>query len=280
MDCAICGSEMKPDVLEATFRCPACGFFSSTLSVTINEGERIDEGAREQALKPIRQQNFRELLDGCAPVLRQGGDLLDVGCAHGWFLQAASARGFNCTGIEPDAAMAARAREHGHEIIEGYFPNALSAGRKFDVITFNDVFEHLPDVNQAADAIAERLSEEGVAIINLPMSNGTIFQLARAMARAGIRRPLARMWQEGLPSPHLSYFSPSTLTRLMERHGFHLVRSGALTSITTDNLHERIRYDRDLGRVQASVFYVGARVLFPIIQMLPADIRFFAFRRR
>lgn len=279
MKCAICAGQMRSDVLDQTFRCMNCGFFSSTLPVAINSGSRIDETVREKGLKPVRLANFKELLDAVQDVAPPG-TLLDVGCAHGWFIQAAEARGYKGLGIEPDAGMAALARKSGVNVIEGYFPDAIPDGQRFDVITFNDVFEHLPDVNRMADSIRERLTPTGTVIINLPVSDGAVFRLSRIAARFGPVGTLARMWQLGLPSPHLSYFSSATLPRLMERHGFRLVKSGPLTSIATDGLYDRIRADKNMGAAKAVAVYAAARAIALTSSALPSDIRYFAFKLR
>jgi SAM-dependent methyltransferase len=269
---------MRPDLLEATFRCPQCGFFASTLPVQINAVERIDEEKRALSLKPIREDNFRRLLEACATYLPQGARLLDVGCAHGWFLEAAKRKGYRATGIEPDRHMAQQARAAGHEVVVGFFPESLPPGEGFDAVTFNDVFEHLEDLERTLEAVRDRLKPGGLLVINLPVSDGLIFRLARAAARLGIRGPLARLWQQGLPSPHRSYFSVATLRRFVEPHRFILETSGTLTSLKNEGLYQRIRYDRGLGAGKAVAIYLVARALIPIVGLFPSDIRYFIFR--
>jgi 2-polyprenyl-3-methyl-5-hydroxy-6-metoxy-1,4-benzoquinol methylase len=121
MDCAICGKLMVPDLTSQTFRCPGCGFLASTLPVQINDVASIDEEKRERALQPIRSVNFAQLLAECGDLLSPGTTLLDVGCAHGWFMAAAAGRGVACTGIEPDLEMARFAQAEGHDVLMGFF---------------------------------------------------------------------------------------------------------------------------------------------------------------
>jgi 2-polyprenyl-3-methyl-5-hydroxy-6-metoxy-1,4-benzoquinol methylase len=135
---------MASDLMPATFRCPACGFLASTLPVRINAVHRIDEDARERALKAIRLSNFQQLLTECADLLPSGARLLDIGCGHGWFMEAATARGITCVGIEPDIEMERRARSAGHNMIAGLFPDAMPDGARFDAITFSDVLNIFP----------------------------------------------------------------------------------------------------------------------------------------
>jgi SAM-dependent methyltransferase len=242
-------------------------------------GKRIDETARERTLKPIRMANFKQILDDCGSLLPAGATILDVGCAHGWFLEAAKRWGYNAVGIEPDREMVEHAHAAGHDVIMGYFPDALPAGKQFDVITFNDVFEHLPDVNAIARAVHSRLKPKGTAIINLPVSDGVVFRSTRTATRFGLAGPYERMWQKGLRSPHLSYFSPATLPRLMECAGLRLVRRGNLETIFKEGLYERIRYDRNIGALRAGGLFAAAHAMRVLERLGQSDIQYFAFQK-
>ncbi len=277
--CAACAGALRPDVLPGTFRCTACGFLCSDLPVRINAAEAIDEDVRAQALKPIRDANFAQLLDACADLLPPGTRLLDVGCAHGWFLQAAAARGIAAEGLEPDRDMLRRAHAAGLAAREGFFPQALPEGAQYQAITFNDVFEHLPQPAAMARAVAAALAPGGIAIVNLPVAEGFIFRAARVFGRLGLRGPLARMWQEGLPSPHLSYFTAPALERMFADAGLTLVRRGELASIVTTGLYARIRYDRSVGPARAAVLYGAALAARAVAGLFPSDIQYFVFRR-
>jgi hypothetical protein len=59
-------------------------------------------------------------------------------------MEAATARGITCVGIEPDLEMERRARSAGHNVIAGLFPDAIPDGARFDAITFNDVLNIFP----------------------------------------------------------------------------------------------------------------------------------------
>lgn len=279
MLCAVCSTEMRADVLGHTFRCASCGFFSSEFPVRINQAEQLDETARERALKTIRSANFEQLLVQTWELFPTDGTLLDVGCAHGWFLNAVKARTYHGIGIEPDRKMAEIARSAGHDVNIGFFPDALASEARYDVITFNDVFEHLPDVNRMAEAVHRHLEASGILIINLPVSDGLIFSLSRSAARVGVCGPLARMWQRGMPSPHLSYFSVATLPALLHRHGFRLEKSGPLEALSNHGLYDRIRYVRDMSAPAALASYAAARAISVVAGYFPSDIHYFAFRR-
>ena len=47
----------------------------------------IDENARETGLRELRKSNFTIIAENIKSFKPNGGSLLDVGCAHGWFIE-------------------------------------------------------------------------------------------------------------------------------------------------------------------------------------------------
>jgi SAM-dependent methyltransferase len=281
--CPICAQAMRADLIADVYRCEACGFFCSSLPVRINaNNDSINERQRLKALESVRRRNFAAMLDWLADrgFPSAGEEILEVGCGHGWFLDEARRRGLSTSGIEPDAAIAGIARRAGHKVIEGYFPAALDPSARFQAIVFNDVFEHLPDIQEVMAGVGRHTRKGGWVVVNLPVSDGLLFRTSRVLARLGLAGPYRRLWQAGLPSPHLSYFSTANIEALFARHGFKSLGSAALRAIDVKGLFKRIRYDRQIGLLRASFYYAGAVMLAPVLPLTPADIRFFVFRKR
>jgi SAM-dependent methyltransferase len=225
-------------------RCPACGTYASTLA-DLPVTRPLDEVSRCSGLMDIRVQNFELVLDAVAKVRPlPGASVLDVGAAHGWFVQAAARRGAEATGIEPDPVVAAIAQGRGVPVHVGWFPDDLPAGETYDVITFNDVFEHLPDPDEVLDRCLERLRPGGCVVLNLPDVGGLGFRLSRALRRVHVRGPYERLWQVGFPSPHLWYFSRRGLVSLLARHGMRAPVVSSLPSVTRRGLWQRVHFDR------------------------------------
>jgi SAM-dependent methyltransferase len=280
--CPICGHEVRQDLFPWLFRCDGCGFERSNLAeriATPEAHEAIDERARADALGGLRQRNIRAILDALGRLRGQRGRLLDVGCAHGWFLRAAAADGWSALGIEPDHRMAQTAREAGNEVRTGMFPAALREGETFDAITFNDVFEHLPDVDDALRSCRRALVPGGLLAINLPDARGPFYRAARALARVGVRSPLERLWQREFPSPHLSYFTAPLLRKLALKHGFSSLHGSRLASVALRGLWSRLRYDRTSGIVGSAAVFAGTCALLPVVRILPPDISLEVFQR-
>jgi SAM-dependent methyltransferase len=280
--CPVCGGGLAQDLEPWLFRCRACGFQRSSLAERIANPaahEAIDERARADALGDLRQRNIRAILEALGRLRPRRGRLLDVGSAHGWFLRAAAAEGWRAVGIEPDGEMARIALGEGNEVRAGMFPAALRDGETFDAITFNDVFEHLPDVEDALRSCKRALVPGGLLAINLPDARGPFHRLARLLARLGVRAPLERLWQKGFPSPHLSYFTAPLLRRLALKHGFASAHRARLASVELRGLWARLRYDRSAGVLGSVAVFAGTCALLPILRVLPSDISLEIFQR-
>lgn len=120
--------------------------------------EPIDHDARIAGFKELRAENNARVLDEIGALIPlEGKRLLDVGSAHGWFLAEAVRRGMIAEGIEPDEAMVEQSTALGVTVRHGYFPAAMSENERVDVISFNDVLEHIPDVDATLAACAKSL---------------------------------------------------------------------------------------------------------------------------
>jgi SAM-dependent methyltransferase len=255
-------------------RCSGCGLWASTLA-----GERpdwaphVEEARREAALHALRRENFERILDALARYGRlEGARLLEVGCAHGWFLERAGSRGVAAAGVEPDARVAERARAAGLEVRQGYFPGAVREEEMFDVVVFNDVFEHLEDPPKILQACARILRPAGRLVLNLPDSDGLLFRTACRLARLGVGAPLERLWQARFRFPHLWYFSAGNLRRLVARHGFRLLHGEGLPAFHREGLWARLRMDRTAGWLPSAFAFVALRALAPLLAWTPPDI--------
>jgi 2-polyprenyl-3-methyl-5-hydroxy-6-metoxy-1,4-benzoquinol methylase len=268
--CEVCAAEMRrrTDWLQA---CPVCGFLSSSL--TAGSGTGID------GLDQLRRDNFEVLLDRLQRLRPLAGvSLLEVGCAKGWFLEAASKRGARVHGIEPEDANVAIARASGLTVEAGFFPADLRDRGPYDMIVFNDVFEHLPEPAVAIGDVAALLAPGGLALLNLPSSNGTFYRLARLLSVLGIHGPFERLWQKGFPSPHVSYFNPANLAALVERYSdLGAVDRFALGTVSRAGLRERIASSHK--GVAGHVMFAAIWPLSFVLPLLPADIQVGVFRK-
>jgi SAM-dependent methyltransferase len=183
-------------------------------------------------------------------------------------------------GLEPDAAMAMRSRDKGHFVYGGPFQEALPGDDRFDIVTFNDVFEHLADPREAFALCGRLLRADGLVVLNLPSSQGALFHIASMLDRSGFKGPYERIWQKNFPSPHLSYFHAAALARLAASENLVELYRGTLPSLRYAGLWSRLRYDRTSSVCVASFEWAGIMLMLPILSLLPADISLQIFRRR
>lgn len=282
MNCAICNSTLFNGIKNWHFYCKKCRYECSSLTSGVGSkivNSQIDEVNREAGLRNIRVENFRLILKELA-ILRsgKGGTLLDVGCAHGWFLTEALSN-FKVLGIEPDESLGRHTSERGLPIRLGFFPQCLRNDEKFDCIVFNDVFEHFSDLNLTLNACSKHLIDDGQVIINLPSSDGFFYKISKILGQIGINKSFDRLWQKGLPSPHIHYFNTKNLNELMRKFGFESVLNFSIPSVKFSGLWARLRADRNTNFFQILFLYSSIILALPFLKILPKDARVNYFKK-
>ena len=225
------------------------------------------------SLEALRRENYREILKRIRDKLGNCNELygLDIGCARGWFLDEAGKQGITMDGIEPEHNFFIEAKKYGANVINGLFPQDFSINRKYDFIIFNDVFEHLPDLDSVLKRCDELFKPDGLLIINCPDSNGIFFRIANLMRSIGIDSYWRRLWQMDFYSPHLWYFNRENLSQIMEGYGFHCIDYSAPKTITVKGLRQRIMCSAKsafAGYLTYLVILAGS----PFLNLFPKDI--------
>lgn len=93
------------------------------------------------------------------------GLLLDIGCAGGEMLRAATARGWRAEGIEVDPALAAEASAGGFRVYTVPVESAGLEPRRYDAATVFEVFSVMSDPAAAAAAVFAALKPGGTIYI-------------------------------------------------------------------------------------------------------------------
>lgn len=273
--CPVCKKELSQGYCQWHFLCRNCGYEKANLEQSINlqsAHELVDESARESGLREVRRDNFQTLLNRIRSLKPTGGRLLEIGSAHGWFLEEAEKYGFDVLGIEPDKNVFATAVQKKIPMRSGYFPNALKEGEMFDVIVFNDVIEHIPNIEFILSYCKDRLQPDGLLVLNLPSSTGIFYRLSKLFCGVGFTRFFDRLWQKDLPSPHLHYFNSANLSELLRKKGFEIKETGKLSTLSLDTLYKRISYTGEHSFPVRVLIFLAIMASLPMLNFLPSDI--------
>jgi SAM-dependent methyltransferase len=143
--------------------------------------------------------------------------LLDIGCAYGAFLLAASRSGFDALGLDPAEDAAAYIRNTLNlPALRGFFPlgkkgeaegDSLIPG-SFSAITLWYVIEHFADPAGALEEAWLLLKDGGVLAFSTPSFSGVSGRKSR------------KTFLEKSPEDHWTIWSPGTCRRILKLHGF------------------------------------------------------------
>lgn len=217
---------------------------------------------------PLRIKTFERWyrdLERYLPARREAA--LDIGCAAGYFLDLLKQRGWRCVeGMELNRPMIPELRRRGFEIfdvpLEQFVPK-----RHYQLITLFDVLEHLPDINNDFEKLAAMLDEDGIVALVTPDFSSLQ------------RKLFGRRWFQFKPREHIYYFTPQTLAKIAQNHGFsvvHLQGSGQFADF--DFLQNRLARYRFplLGRffslacrilgLKQKLWYVNTASMFAVLR--------------
>ena len=281
--CENCQKEMVSSSIPWLFSCTSCKLLSSKLADEKHNGSN-PLGWTESAvgfLEQLRFNNAHTILKNLSShTTLKNKKAMDIGCAAGWFMTIAKEYGIDIIGIEPDKKIATQGQRKGLNIKNTMFPDKSLEKEKVDIITFNDVFEHIPESNKTLQSVYKQLISKGFLIINLPNSNGLFYSMARIMACLGFSAPLERLWQKGYASPHLHYFSHSNLQQICEKNGFKLITKHRLPSIQITGLWKRITHNQSMSILMSAAIYAGMLISYPFIRyVMPSDIIYHIYQK-
>lgn len=174
-----------------------------------------------------------------------GRTVLEVGCASGYMSERLQRAGCRVTGIELNRGMAERARRFCDEVlvldIEKEEPGL---DRRFDVIIFADILEHLRNPLEVLRRYRERLADGGRILLSVP--NVANWRIRLRLLRGNFD------WDPNwiLSPGHIKFFTRRKLTAMLTEAGLRL----AALRITYDlPLAERRRKGRPV-RLVADAF--------------------------
>ena len=135
------------------------------------------------------------------------GKALEVGCATAFGLSVFKANGWNVLGLDPSEKAVNLAKKlYGIEVIRSLFDINLFKGKKFDLIIFSHVLEHIISPDELVKELLPVLEPNGLIFIEVP----------------NMLKPEVPMGY--FTFEHLNYFTPTSLTNIMGVSGYDLNR--------------------------------------------------------
>lgn len=175
------------------------------------------------------------------------GKLLDVGCATGYFLDAAKNYGLETFGVELSEKAVQQVMLRHKNIFQGAVEDANFNDSTFDFITIFDLIEHVTDPDSTIKEVSRIIKQGRHIAISTPDITSWHAKI------------LGKRWGFIIPLEHLFYFSPNSMKLLLKKHGFSIVTVRKNYKIFT--IHDILRmaefyYPKNLVNIISKFFSI------------------------
>lgn len=143
--------------------------------------------------------------------LNSGSMVIEVASNDGYLLKNFVAAGIPCLGIEPTASTAAAAEKLGIPVLCEFFGEQLGkqlemTGKQADLIVGNNVYAHVPDINDFTQGLKAALKPGGTITLEFPH----------------LMRLIEYTQFDTVYHEHFSYLSLYTVSRIFEAAGLRI----------------------------------------------------------
>lgn len=252
-ECIICGNARADKLYNDIVKCHKCGHIFAKDTIDENEQSALygkdyffgNEYIDYIADKQVIQKNFKLRLQVLKSLLSSSNrrSLLEIGCAYGFFLEAAQKVFALVTGIDISEEAINYARdEFSLNAACGDFLSFDFSGVKFDTICMWDTIEHLRAPQEFIKKIA-KLTDKGAL---LAVTTGDVGSVNARLSKD--------RWRLIHTPTHLHYFSRKTLAKMLDGYGFDVVynrycgfyRSADFALYRTLGLNKKTKWVYDL----------------------------------
>jgi 2-polyprenyl-3-methyl-5-hydroxy-6-metoxy-1,4-benzoquinol methylase len=221
-ECIVCGSSQASPLYPGILKCRQCGHIFADLLLSEDDLFKLynksyffgDEYSDYVADKRIIQKNFKLRLKTLKAFLKPTlhNRLLEIGCAYGFFLEAAQRYFQKVQGIDITADGINYAREvlHLNAVQDDVLKHDFE-GQKFDVVCMWDTIEHLCHPH----LYIEKMSQH--------MDSGALLTITTGDIESWNARLRKDKWRLIHPPTHVHYFSKKTLAKMLDQYGFDVV---------------------------------------------------------
>jgi len=148
--------------------------------------------------------------------LNHHSNVVEIAANDGYLLKNFVAVGIDCLGIEPTASTAKVAEKQGVPIIQEFFSQRLAqqllAQRKAaDLIIGNNVYAHVPDINDFTRGLKTLLAANGTITLEFPH----------------LLHLISECQFDTIYHEHFSYLSLHVVNRIFSQHGLQIYAVGS-----------------------------------------------------
>jgi SAM-dependent methyltransferase len=145
--------------------------------------------------------------------------VVEIACNDGYLLKNFIEAGIPCLGIEPTASTAAAAQDLGISVLQEFFGQSLGrrladTGQKADLIIGNNVYAHVPEINDFTNGLKALLKPGGTITLEFPH----------------LMRLIEHTQFDTIYHEHFSYLSIYTVNRIFEATGLRVFDVEELTT--------------------------------------------------
>lgn len=158
-------------------------------------------------------EHARQYVQMVSSLLELGPDsfVIEVASNDGYLLKNFVDRGVPCLGIEPTASTAAAAERIGVPVLREFFGQELAqrlaaSGQQADLIAGNNVYAHVPDINDFTRGLAAALKPGGTITLEFPH----------------LMRLIEHVQFDTVYHEHFSYLSLYTVQRIFQVAGLRV----------------------------------------------------------
>lgn len=237
-------------------RCKNCGllYCSPRFSqLNIEFGYQKVQDVLYQKEAQGRRKTFQRNLKNLLKFVPKG-ELLDVGCSLGIFLDEARKAGWDGQGIEPSEWCVQQGKKTlGLNISQGTYRDIPRLSQQFDVITMWDVLEHLDSPMDALRISHSALREGGILAFST-VDIGSLYA-----------RLLGRKWP-WLMTMHIYYFDRKRIRQYLRKAGFKLLSVRVYKHIVSA---EYLLYK--LKKINRFLFFL-MNIIYRIIRLFKKEV--------
>jgi SAM-dependent methyltransferase len=268
LQCPICAGSSHADFVKHgywIYTCDTCNHrFADILQspqhtamVYVNDDGYFFEGGSgyldytsESGLLIAHGERYANLLQKHA----QPGAVFDVGSAAGFILKGLTQKGWTGKGIEPNARMAAYARQTLQLDVETGIFEDYEAEEEFDLVTMIQVIAHFYDVRKALEKTQNLLRKNGLFLVE-------------TWNRESLpARVFGTNWHHYSPPSVVNWFSVAGLHTLVQQFGFEEIARGRPSKwISGSHAQSLLRYK--LASIK------GGDLLYKAFNFLPGRLR-------